>query len=358
MNRASRGVAGVFALAGLLCASLAVAQTRPAAPAQRPPAAPAQDPLEIRFWNAIQGSNVASDFKTYLEAYPDGKFAAEAREKLRRIEGAAAAPTTPTAPATPPGARTAPPPAGPGPTPVASGPGTTRDCPQCPVLVAIPAGAFAMGSTEVFPFEGPVHQVTIRKPFQIGQREVTYEEWDVCVAEGGCSFSPNDRGLGRGARPATNLDWNDAQQYVVWLSKKTGKTYRLPTEAEWEYAARGGTATSYPWGKTMEKGRANCAGCNGDNPGAAVATGTYPPNDFGLYDTQGNAAEWVEDCWNDSYRGAPADGSAWTKPRCQERVLRGGSFNNDPRYLRSSSRYKYDFDVRFSSNGFRVARDN
>ena len=156
----------------------------------------------------------------------------------------------------------------------------------------------------------------------------------------------------------TNLDWNDTQQYLAWLSKKTGKTYRLPTEAEWEYAARGGATTTYPWGKTMEKGRANCAGCNGDAPGNTVATGSFPPNDYGLYDTLGNAAEWVEDCWNDSYRGAPVDGSAWTKPRCQERVLRGGSFNNDPRYVRSASRYKYDFDVRFSSNGFRVARDN
>jgi formylglycine-generating enzyme required for sulfatase activity len=214
-----------------------------------------------------------------------------------------------------------------------------------------------MGSTEFFPFEGPVHQVTIRKPFYLGQRETTYDEWDACVKEGGCSYSPNDRGQGRGARPVTNVDWNDAKQYLAWLSRKTGKSYRLPTESEWEYAARGGVATNYYWGRAMEKGRANCSGCEMPHSTQAVATGSFPPNPYGLYDMAGNAAEWVEDCWNDSYRGAPADGAAWAKPQCQERVLRGGSFNNDPRYLRSASRFKYDFDVRYYTNGFRVLRE-
>ena len=216
----------------------------------------------------------------------------------------------------------------------------------------------SMGATEFFPFEAPVHRVTIRKPFVLGQKEVSFAEWDACVAEAGCTHSPDDRGAGRGARPVTNIDWNDAQQYLQWLSKKTGKPYRLPTEAEWEYAARAGSSTTYPWGRAMEKGRVNCSGCNGAQSANTVATGSFPPNEFGLYDMLGNAAEWVEDCWNDSYRSAPADGSAWTRPRCPERVLRGGSFGSDPRYVRSASRFKYDFDVRYYSNGFRVARDN
>ncbi len=347
----ARRVAAFVVLATAVVAtipSIAAAQGR-TAPRQGQSAAPA-DSLEARFWTAIQDSKLASDFRTYLDAYPDGRFAAQARARLLQIEGADAKPQPVKQP---PPVRPAPPPPA-----VEAGAKASRDCPQCPLMTPIPAGTFAMGSAEMFPFEQPVHQVVIRKPFLIGQREVTFEEWDACVAGGGCSYTPNNRGAERGTRPATNLDWNDAQEYVAWLSKKTGKTYRLPTEAEWEYAARAGSSTAYPWGKTMEKNRANCSGCNGEASGDTLATGSYPPNDFGLYDMTGNAAEWVEDCWNDSFRGAPSDGSAWTRPRCQERVLRGGSFNNDPRYLRSASRYKYDYDVRFYSNGFRVVREN
>jgi formylglycine-generating enzyme required for sulfatase activity len=225
-------------------------------------------------------------------------------------------------------------------------------------MVLIPAGAFEMGSTEMFEFEAPVHQVSIRKPFYIGRREVTFEEWDACLAEAGCKQRPDDRGLGRARRPAIDLDWDDAKGYTAWLSQKTGHTYRLPTESEWEYAARAGSTTTYPWGKTADKDKANCIGCTTDPLKKAVDTGSFKPNAFGIYDMTGNAAEWVEDCWNDNYRGAPADGSAWTKPQCRERVLRGGSFNNDPRYLRSAARFKYDHDVRFYTNGFRVVREN
>ena len=177
-----------------------------------------------------------------------------------------------------------------------------------------------------------------RKPFYIGRREVTFEEWDACLAEGGCKQKPDDRGLGRSRRPVTDLDWDDAKSYVAWLSRKTGKTYRLPSESEWEYVARAGTTTTYPWGRAVEKDRANCVGCTSDTVKKAIDTGSFPPNAFGVYDMAGNAAEWVEDCWSDNYKGAPTDGSAWTKPQCRERVLRGGSFNNDPRYLRSAAR--------------------
>jgi formylglycine-generating enzyme required for sulfatase activity len=307
----------------------------------------AADPLESGFWETIKGSDSAADFKAYLDSYPDGPFAATARTRLQQIEArnvvkpAVAAP----APATPQSTPAAPQPA-------------IRDCQQCPEMVLIQAGVFAMGSSEMFDFEAPVHQVSIRKAFYIGRREVTYEEWDVCFAEGGCKQKPDDRGLGRGRRPVTDLDWDDAKSYVAWLSQKTGKAYRLPSESEWEYVARAGTTTTYPWGRTVEKDKANCIGCTSDPVRKAIDTGSFQPNAFGIYDMTGNAAEWVEDCWSDSYRGAPADGSAWTKPQCRERVLRGGSFNNDPKYLRSAARFKYDHDVRFYTNGFRVVREN
>lgn len=214
-----------------------------------------------------------------------------------------------------------------------------------------------MGSTDGFAFEGPVHEVTIAKPFYMSRREITFDEWDACLSEGGCQYRPGDRGQGRGMRPASDLDWDDAKAYVAWMSRKTGKTYRLATEAEWEYAARAGTKSAYYWGNAIEKDHANCAGCNTQPINQTVPTGTFAPNAFGLLDMAGNAAEWVEDCWQDSYKGAPRDGSAFSKPDCRERVLRGGSFNNDQRFVRTAARFKYDADVRYYTNGFRVVRE-
>lgn len=214
-----------------------------------------------------------------------------------------------------------------------------------------------MGATDVFAFEGPVHEITIAEPFYMGRREVTFDEWDACVNEGGCQYRPADRGQGRGLRPVSDLAWSDAKAYTAWLSRKTGRVYRLPTEAEWEYAARAGTKTAYYWGNAIEKDRANCAGCNTQPLNKTVATGTFPPNAFGLLDMAGNAAEWVEDCWDGSYKSAPRDGSAHTTPDCRERVLRGGSFNNDQRFVRTAARFKYDYDVRYYTNGFRVVRE-
>ena len=175
-----------------------------------------------------------------------------------------------------------------------------RDCPQCPQLVLIAAGSFNMGSTEMFPFEAPIHHVTIRKPFYIGQREVTLEQWDACVAEGACSYSPGQPGPERGSLPVTNVDWNDAQQYLGWLMKKTGKTYRLPSESEWEYATRAGTATTYPWGRQWRKAT-QIASAAMLSRAATPSQPDLTPNDFGLYDIAGNAAEWVEDCWRKTY---------------------------------------------------------
>jgi formylglycine-generating enzyme required for sulfatase activity len=308
--------------------------------ADRPPT-PSGDPVELGFWSTIENSDNAADFQAYVDSYPNGQFATLARARLKQlgVSEADKPATVATREAT------------------ADDRAPVRDCPDCPEMVLIPAGTFEMGSSEMFDFERPVHQVSIGKPFYLGRREVTFQEWDGCADDGGCNYRPDDRGLGRGMRPVTDVNWNDAVGYMAWLSRKTGQTYRLPSEAEWEYAARSGTTTTYPWGKTVEKDRANCVGCTTEPLRKTIDTGSYPANAYGLFDMAGNAAEWVQDCWTDSYRGAPADGSAWTRAQCRERVLRGGSFNNDPRYLRSAARFKYDLDVRYYANGFRVARD-
>jgi formylglycine-generating enzyme required for sulfatase activity len=304
--------------------------------------------VELGFWDTIKNSDTPLDFQIYLDSYPNGQFVEAARARLAQLQGKK--PELPQAGgAMPAKNEAADRPAGP--------PAAERDCPVCPEIVPVPAGSFEMGAADGMTFERPLHRVSIQKPFYIGRREVTFDEWDVCVNEGGCRYRPGDRGLGRGLRPVTDIDWNDAKSYLVWLSAKTGKRYRLPTEAEWEYAARAGTRTAYAWGNALEKDRANCVGCTSMSLGKAVETGTFPANGLGLFDMAGNAAEWVEDCWNETYKGAPADGSAWTKPDCRERVLRGGSFNNDSRFVRSSARFKYDYDVRYYANGFRVARD-
>jgi formylglycine-generating enzyme required for sulfatase activity len=273
------------------------------------------------------------------------------------FEKARMAPPVVTPPPSPPPPPPSPPPSPPPPAPqTGSKPGDIfRDCPECGELIIVPAGSFEMGST--FEFEGPVHRVTIAKPFAIGRREVTFEEWDSCVASGGCKNRLDDRGWGRGDRPAINVTWLDAGQFVSWLSKKTGQRYRLPSESEWEYAARGGTATSYWWGPDIGSDEANCRECKTGKPQQTSPVGSYKPNPFGLYDTAGNAAEWVEDCWNNNYQGAPNDGSAWTAGQCRLRVLRGGAFDSQARYLRSASRFRYDTDVRFFANGFRVLRE-
>jgi formylglycine-generating enzyme required for sulfatase activity/class 3 adenylate cyclase len=230
-----------------------------------------------------------------------------------------------------------------------------RDCSDCPEMKAVPAGSFEMGLSDVL-YAKPLHRVTIAAPFAIGVREVTFDEWDACVAEGGCTYRPNDRGWGRGTRPVIDVSWNDAKAFLAWLSRKTGQKYRLPSEAEWEYAARGGTATAFHWGREAEAGHANCENCAVPAARRTLAAGSFQPNAFGLFDTAGNAAEWVEDCWNESYRDAPRDGSAWVRGDCEQRVLRGGSFASRADAVRPGARFRYDRDVRYYANGFRVVR--
>jgi formylglycine-generating enzyme required for sulfatase activity len=232
---------------------------------------------------------------------------------------------------------------------------TFRDCAECPEMVVVPAGAFEMGSPA--PYERPVHRVMIAKAFAIGRYEVTFDEWGHCVADKRCKYTPDDRGWGKGNRPVINLSWVDAKDFVAWLSEKSGKTYRLPSEAEWEYAARGGTKTKFWWGRDIGDHHANCQGCNTGSAAETLPVGSFKPNPYGVYDTSGNVAEWVEDCWHDSYRGAPPNGAAWTNGQCELRVLRGGAFDSQPGLVASAARFRYDYDVRYPANGFRVVRE-
>ena len=232
-----------------------------------------------------------------------------------------------------------------------------RDCEVCPEMVVVPAGSFMMGSPEEAN-EMPIHRVTIREPFAVGKYEVTYAEWDACVADGGCyGYRPKDWGWGRRNRPVTTVNWNDAQMYATWLNEKTRKAYRLLSEAEWEYVARAGSETAYSWGNEIGRNRANCDGCGSRWDGKQTApVGMFAANGFGLHDVHGNVRELVEDCWNDSYAEAPTDGSAWEQGNCDARVRRGGSWYTNPGALRSAARYGYTAGYRNLGVGFRVAR--
>lgn len=222
-------------------------------------------------------------------------------------------------------------------------------------MLVVASGSFSMGSTEG-PSEQPVHRVTIAAPFAIGEHEVTFREWNACATAGGCTYRPGEQ-PGHDDYPVTDLSWLDAKEYAAWLSKVTGKPYRLPSEAEWEYAARSNTTTSFWWGDAVGADHANCAGCGSSAKPATVAVGSFAPNLFGLFDTAGNAAEWVEDCWTPNYDRAPTDGRAATSASCPQHVLRGGAFNSDGRYLRSASRSRYDTAVRYYANGLRVVSE-
>lgn len=216
-------------------------------------------------------------------------------------------------------------------------------------MIALPGGAFTMGSDEN-PTEKPVHEARVR-PFAIGRYPVTVGEWKQCVAAKACLYEP----AGEDAHPVSNLSWDDAQQYVAWLTAVTGKTYRLPTEAEWEYAARGGTNTRYWWGPQLVLRAADCRGC-GSPSGARtpMPAGSFAPNPFGLHDMGGGVEQWVADCWSWDYNGAPANGSARDRPNCRERALRGGSWLRDANSVRPANRNFYDPTVRYPSHGLRV----
>jgi len=250
-------------------------------------------------------------------------------------------------------------------------PKTFRDCPNCPELVPVPAGEFLMGSPETErgrnKDEGPQRRVSV-PAFAAGKYEVTFAEYDACVADGGCAYKPGDEGWGRGRKPAINVSWDDAQAYVSWLSRKTGQPYRLLTEAEWEYAARAQTtvaerALPFSTGRTINYRQANYdanfvypGGQQGEYRQKTTDVGSFQKNAFGLHDMHGNAWEWVEDCYRPTYEGAPTDGAAVQEAACELRILRGGSWNYHPRLLRSAYRYATPGNIRLNSFGFRVAR--
>jgi formylglycine-generating enzyme required for sulfatase activity len=399
---------------------------------------------ELEFWESIKNSTHAEDYKAYLQAYPDGRFAALARARAARY----AESSPPAAPPAPPveemdihyeavsnanvrkepssraelvgglnrGERVhvtgrtqdknwfrielagggtgfvyrelirepvaapAPVVSKPAPAPVVSKPrpapptaaipepapvrtpvvthqtGSVSDCDNCPEMVVLQPGSLVMGDNRGDRSERPAHRVTITKPFAIGKYEITLAQWNACVQAEACKAITSSAGL-PDKSPAKDISWTDAQRYVQWLSKLTGRNYRLPTEAEWEYAARAGTGSRYWWGETMAPGKADCKGCGGDWSNDAPAdVDAFPANPFGLYGMNGGVWEWVEDCWHKDYAGAPTDGSAWTSSDCRENVIRGGSWRNDSTYAHSASRFTYDTAVRYILNGLRVAK--
>jgi formylglycine-generating enzyme required for sulfatase activity/class 3 adenylate cyclase len=219
-----------------------------------------------------------------------------------------------------------------------------------PEMIPLRGGTFAMGSNDDLS-EKPVHQVTI-KPFAISKYPITVREWNECATAKACTFTAT----GKDDAPITNVSWSDAKQYVGWLAGATQKPYRLPSEAEWEYAARGGTQSKYWWGDQLQPGMANCKNCtdvaDAEQP---VKVGGFKPNPFGLYDMGGGVDQWVEDCWHKTYQGAPSDGSAWSGGDCSAHVIRSGSWKNDASYVRPANRDRYDTNVRYPTHGFRVA---
>jgi formylglycine-generating enzyme required for sulfatase activity len=338
---------------------------------------------ELTFWDSIKDSNYASDYEAYLKAYPNGRFATLARARIERLKAAAGAQKPQTAPTSPPPqAATPAAPAAPAPQPqrpAAASPapvpaparsptqpaaktstaasGESKDCATCPVMVSLPAGSFTMGSNSDDPSEKPPHRVTIAAPFAIGKYEVTVEQWNACADASACPRLAAENNSLKNA-PARDLSWDDAQLYVKWLAKTTGKPYRLPTEAEWEYADRAGTTSKYWWGDQMRKGHANCKDC-GDpwHKEGPESVGSFAANPYGLHDMNGSVWEWVGDCWHNSYQNAPNDGRAWDAPGCNMRVIRGGSWREGSDYMLTSTRFKYSQSVRQSQDGFRVAKD-
>jgi formylglycine-generating enzyme required for sulfatase activity len=371
-------------------------------PATAPVAEPAanQDSVETAYWNSIKDGDDVEEFESYLKRFPSGHFADLARRHLQALKTPAPAAAAP-APAAAPRPAAAPAAAGtkkrPGgamvpilvglvllvaaggggyyvlqrgattATPVAAAAAAAppvseaaptaesaafRDCEDvCPEMARIPAGVFQMGAPDTEAgansWEKPRHEVRVAA-FAISANEITMAQWDACVADGGCGgYAPPDRGWGRGERPAIAISWDDANAYTAWLSRKTGRAYRLPSEAEWEYAARGGTQTAFWWGDAFDPGRIA--------RGQTMPVGSFPANAFGLLDVSGNAREWVEDCYVNSYADALPDGRPYTAGNCALRVVRGGGWRSQQGEFRIANRARLPRNTRDATIGFRVA---
>jgi formylglycine-generating enzyme required for sulfatase activity len=333
-----------------------------------------------RTWGYVQNTTSQEVLEDFIHRYPDTIYAKLAREKLEQLKA-----NTKVAVVAPP---IAPPmragPCGGGATPASlssrsAAPlsaaeecslkpeNTFKECENCPAMVVVPAGLFTMGASanEVGNYdEGPQHIVTIGRQFAVGQFKVTFDEWDACVAANGChGYKPNDNYWGRGRQPVINVSWDDAKLYVAWLARKTGKTYHLLTESEWEYVARAGTTTPFWWGSLISTSQANYDGHykfkdspTGEYRARTVPVDSFTPNPWGLYQVHGNVWEWTEDCYHGTYSGAPTDGTAWIDRACNAVVARGGSWDSLPDRLRSAARNGPDPGLRTYITGFRVAR--
>lgn len=244
-----------------------------------------------------------------------------------------------------------------------------KECPECPEMVVVPAGSFMMGTppNEVDRSKGedPVHRVTIANPFAVGRFAISFDDWDACLADGGCGgVRGDDHGFGRGRMPAHGIRFNEVQSYLAWLSKKTGRTYRLPSESEREYFTRAGTTTPFWLGRTIGPQNANYYasipydnGPRGTDSKAPKPVDSYAPNPFGLYQVHGNMREWTQDCFNKRYNeDTPTDGSPWLEGDCSQRITRSGAWDDQAQRLRSGARDWARDDTPAGKIGFRVVR--
>jgi formylglycine-generating enzyme required for sulfatase activity len=339
--------------------------------------------LDEALWRRLGPGAKEDDLRAFVQLFPQSPFAAEARQRLAPVV-AAAPPVPPAAAATakaaqaepqrpekvavPPAAElkapdtkvaeAAPPVASKPTTPRTNGDGTSfQDCADCPILVHIPAGSFTMGRDDGDRSERPAHKVAVAKPFALGRYEVTVGQWKACVAGGGCPELPPMKGFTDGT-PVYNVTYGDAAAYAAWLARKTGQKYRLPSEAEWEYAAHAGTTTAYWWGDKADAKHVLCRKCGAAiEPETPPAVDSQPASPWGLVGMSGGVREWLADCWLRNYDKAPADARPRVVKGCQQHVTRGGSWLDEPADLTVTSRGFYDADAPYLANGFRVARD-
>jgi formylglycine-generating enzyme required for sulfatase activity/uncharacterized caspase-like protein len=373
------------------------ASAAPTSPNPAPAAAPRPPSAfeAAQAWVAVKNTTNAAELETFLARYGESIYADMARTRLNELKQTQVAVVAPPAPAPP--ARATPaavappvqiptpptnvaPAVGIFPAPSAAAPLTAqqehalkpkdkfKDCALCPEMVVVPPGSFTMGSPAGedgrSSEEGPPYRVTFAKPFAVGEFAVTFDEWDACVTAGGCNgYRPADDFRHRGRYPVVNVSWDDAKAFTAWLSKTTGKTYRLLSEAEREYATRGGANTPFWFGSSISTTEANYdggssygGGAKGEYRGHTLPVDMFDPNPFGLYQMHGNVYDWVEDCWSATYQGAPTDGSARTAQSCARHVLRGGSWFDPPVMLRAAHRAGFYPGYRSGWIGFRVAR--
>lgn len=225
-----------------------------------------------------------------------------------------------------------------------------------PTMIRIEAGKFRMGSDEGRISEAPAHEVTLAA-FYLAETETTFNQYDAFALATHREL-PYDGNWGRGEYPVINISWEDAQDYANWLSTMTGVHYRLPSEAEWEYAAHGGENSDFSWGHFYTVNAATCLNCGNAWDGLSTRPShQFPPNQYGIYDMHGNVQEWNRDCWHDNYLGAPNDGSAWANPACMRRVIRGGSWATPVTDIRAGARSWQRRRVATDRIGFRVAHD-